>query len=53
MVKNAQIIRRQFVNCFSMFDHFVKLAHKGLISDITLKLTRFASLSYLLMYFLL
>ena len=35
MVKHTQTIRRQFVgnsstNCLSVFDHFVKLALKGL-----------------------
>ena len=31
MVKHTQTIRRQPTNCLSVFDHFVKLALKGLM----------------------
>ena len=30
MVKRTQTIRREFANCLSVFDHFVKLALTGL-----------------------
>ena len=37
MVKHTQTIRRQkSTNCFSMFDHFVGLALKGLNHEIIL-----------------
>ena len=32
MVKHTQTNRRQQPNCLSMFDHFVKLAFKGVTS---------------------
>ena len=31
MVKHTQTVRRQFANKLSVFDHFVKLALKGLM----------------------
>ena len=37
MVKHTQTIRQQQpTNCLSVFDHFVRLAHKGLIVIIEL-----------------
>ena len=36
MVKHTQAIRQQqLTNCLSVFDHFLKLVHKGLICPVT------------------